>query len=104
MTGYPESQLYGKMPLVATADFLKQMPRDYKIYKIWVHFGEFLKRYYGDSENIKIDEQVIQKLLKSYEDQHHSGFSHGVVTQAIMQYLGGAFDDEDKEFVRSAKA
>lgn len=100
MTNYPESQLYGKLPLIAVKDFLKQIPEDFTVYQLWSHFGEFLKRYYGDNENHKIDETVMQRLQDSYKNQHHSGYSHGVATQAIMQYLGGQFDDEDKEFVK----
>lgn len=103
MTDFPEEQLYGKMPLIATGKFLKQIPQEFKVYELWAHFGEFLKRYYGDNEKIKINEEVIQKLLKSFEDEHHSGYSHGVVSQTIMKYLAGDMDDEDKEFVRRVR-
>lgn len=101
MTEYPETQLYGKMPLEATADFLNQFPPELKAMKMWAYFGEFLKQYYG--EDIVLDQKIVDRLIQSYKNQNHSGYSHGVVTQAIMQYLGGTMDDEDKEYIRSLR-
>ena len=100
MTNYPEDQLYGKLPLLAVKDFLKQMPADWKTTKKWIHTFEAIKQYYQKYEKNTIDQEVIKKLVESYENQNHSGSSHGVATQAILQYFGGVFDKEDKEFVK----
>lgn len=103
------TELYGDLPIKATADFLDQIPKDTNLYQVWIYFGKFLDKYYSehcfDIVNDKPvlwehDPKVVDALVKSYKDQGHSGYSHGVVTQEIMHYLSGQMLEEKRDKIK----
>lgn len=99
-----DQPLYGDMPIQALAKFMNQIPEDYTVYQLWSHFGAFLAQYYGGRHGEKsVDQKVVDALIKSYEDEGHSGYSHGVVTQQIMEYLSGMMSQKDKDKVKELR-
>lgn len=99
------SELYGDLPIKATADFLSKIPEGVGVTKVWAYFGKFLEEYYTEHpiKEYDLDTSVIKKLVQSYKDQHHSGYSHLVVTQMIMEYLSGKMSEEDKEQIKKLR-
>jgi len=96
--------LYGDMPIQALAKFLKQVPEDYTVYQLWSHFGSFLARYYGGEHGeMPVDPKVVDALVQSFKDEGHSGYSHAVVTQLIMEYLSGKMSQKDRDTVKELK-
>ena len=99
------SELYGDLPLKATADFMSKIPEGTSITKVWAYFGKFLEQYYTEHpiKEYDLDKSIIQKLVQSYKDQNHSGYSHLVVTQMIMEYLSGKMSEEEKEQIKKLR-
>lgn len=99
------AELYGDLPLQAVADFMKRIPEGLSHTQMWVCYGKFLDQYYTehDMSDTKLNAQpIVDDLLESYKNQHHSGYSHLVATQAIMEYLSGKMSDEDRAKVKEA--
>ena len=69
------------------------------LYELWAYAFEALKQYYLKHTEFELYTKVVDKLLKSYEDQGDSGHSYGVATQAILGYLNGNVDDDDGNYV-----
>ena len=96
--------MYGDMPIQALAKFLNVIPEDFPLYRLWAHFGAFLSQYYGGKHGeLPVDQKVVDLMIKSYEDEGHSGYSHAVVTQIIMEYLSGQMSQEQKDKVKELR-
>lgn len=94
------SKLYGDLPIQATKEIVDIANKyDLSLNEFWSAFGKFLLKYYNFGVDKKKIDSATKDMLKSYKDQHHSGYSHLVVTQCIMEFLSGKMNDKDREKV-----
>jgi len=95
------NELYGDMPITATKEIVDIWKNDnLKLYEVWASLGKFLYDYYGKDENKKVIDKAAGLMNEAYINQHHSGGSHGVVTQCIMEYLSGKMSEKEKRIIK----
>lgn len=92
--------LYGNMPIQATREIVDIANKHHlTLQEFWSAFGKFMLKYYNYGVDKKKINSATKDMLKSYEDQHHSGYSHLVVTQCIMEFLSGKMTDKNRKKV-----
>ena len=92
--------VYGSLPIDATKKIVDIANKhDLTLQEFWSAFGKFMLKYYNHGVDKKKINSATKDMLKSYKDEHHSGYSHLVVTQCIMEFLSGKMSNKNKEKV-----
>lgn len=91
--------LYGDIPLKAAGDLVKIIEtKDPNAVQFWAYFGKFLYEQYKEKD---FDHTITDQLLREFSSQNHSGGSHGVMIQTLMEFLSGKMTEEDKKKLRA---
>ena len=90
-----DNSIYGDLSTYVK-DILDLIPtEDRTIGKDWYYLFGFIAKYSRDDQ--EVDDTVIPKMMRKFDEQNHSGGSWGCVMQELMRFMAGQYTDEEKK-------